>query len=770
MSSNLIKQPYEMILDPTGGGGRAKPVANGKFYVGEIDKDPIANPRTDIAYKDESGQERSLTSPLTLNNSGAFVVSKNDGTIIQPYMKDGIGFSVLIQDSRGRDVYSDLSTGDPGNITSIVSNRNLITNSLFSNPGSVANHPDATPRSYSAGDEVFQGVYAVSNISGVTYINESLDGVGQLYVDIYKTEKQKLSTAEYIASIASSNLIPSESGASFIDNGDYWRVTFDMKNTFSVKFERGISATSHMAAEEESIVKVKPLGSAPYVSVGVRGRDFYRVEDYSHLVSGGIWDDAIHKCIDDYQYNQNASEGVERAKLVFPAFTAGIHSVQINDLYDTEIDFNGCLLKAIATSNQTSAFGIKNYKNIKLANLGAIYSANNPLYTYGMLLSGGGGGTIDPDRGLGIEAVISNSLILRFARGLKIGNELIDTNHGQNSLIGVHVKECNQGLIGAGSQTIISATGGTFGSGGKNNYGIADVDKLGVITLGAAITLNSTGALKASGGGYGYGVSNCLSDAFNNQYGAIVHNGSYVETVRIARIFKTPKQDGSSFTPSSAKSALILSNVTGGVSGANDISIVCNDNDYAGVISLKDSNIYGFGGSRTAPAIDVGDSNAEVDLGRRFFRKPFFKSNLEEVVGGIMCLDNDLISRAESLSGQTITTAGDVLKFQTILQTGRFDRFKNMYTPSTGILTVPKGGFTQMTIEVGISSNTFSGVVRVLVNGVAKYNFYTSLRMDLSTTLYDLDEGDEVSVKVEPSSSVTFGSLSTDYMQITATR
>ena len=116
MISNLIKKPFEIILDPNGGGGRAKPVANGRFYVGEIDKDPVANPRTDIAYKDESGQERPLTSPLTLNNSGAFVVSENDGTIIQPYMKLGLGFSTLIKDSRGRDVYSNLNAGDPGNI------------------------------------------------------------------------------------------------------------------------------------------------------------------------------------------------------------------------------------------------------------------------------------------------------------------------------------------------------------------------------------------------------------------------------------------------------------------------------------------------------------------------------------------------------------------------------------------------------------------------------------------------------------------------------
>lgn len=117
MSSNLITQPYNIILNPTGGGGRAKPVANGKFYVGETDKDPASNPRTDLAYNDESGTERSLTSPLTLNSSGAFVVSESDGTLIEPYMKDGIGFSVLIEDKNGNPVYSDNHVGESGNMS-----------------------------------------------------------------------------------------------------------------------------------------------------------------------------------------------------------------------------------------------------------------------------------------------------------------------------------------------------------------------------------------------------------------------------------------------------------------------------------------------------------------------------------------------------------------------------------------------------------------------------------------------------------------------------
>ena len=120
MSSNLIQQPYPIILNPHGGGGSAKPAANAEFHVGEIGKDPVQYPRTDIAYKDEeTGEERLITSPIYTNNSGAFVASKNSGTIIQPYMKDGAGYSVLIKGRRGT-IYESKAVGDPGNLSEIV--------------------------------------------------------------------------------------------------------------------------------------------------------------------------------------------------------------------------------------------------------------------------------------------------------------------------------------------------------------------------------------------------------------------------------------------------------------------------------------------------------------------------------------------------------------------------------------------------------------------------------------------------------------------------
>tara|TARA_B100001057_G_scaffold500516_1_gene616043 strand:- start:5626 stop:7833 length:2208 start_codon:yes stop_codon:yes gene_type:complete len=138
---------------------------------------------------------------------------------------------------------------------------NLIYNSGFSIAGSVANPPDETPRSYSAGDELFSGFKAVGPLSGVTYIDGKLNGTGQLYVDVYKDEKQKLSTVSHVASIASSDCVPVESGASFADNGDYWRVTFEMINTFSLKLEQGSIPTIHKN-KDSSITDLK----APFIN------------------------------------------------------------------------------------------------------------------------------------------------------------------------------------------------------------------------------------------------------------------------------------------------------------------------------------------------------------------------------------------------------------------------------------------------------------------------------------------------------------------------
>ncbi len=123
-------------------------------------------------------------------------------------------------------------------------NPNLIPNPSFDTSGSVVNPPDSTPRSYSANDELFAGHFAVSALTAVTYVDGLINGTGQLYTDVVKSQKQIDSTATLSASIAGADGL-SKSGASVVDNGTSWRVTYNMSDTFSVKLEQGSVSTGH---------------------------------------------------------------------------------------------------------------------------------------------------------------------------------------------------------------------------------------------------------------------------------------------------------------------------------------------------------------------------------------------------------------------------------------------------------------------------------------------------------------------------------------------
>ena len=128
----------------------------------------------------------------------------------------------------------------------IFTNPNLVSNPEFEIVGTVTNPPDATPRNYTAGDEVFAHMFAASNLTGVTYVNGVLNGSGQMYTDITKSPKQKNATSSVVASIAGSDSLP-RNGATVTDSADSWRVTFDMSDTFSVKLEQGNESTKHSA-------------------------------------------------------------------------------------------------------------------------------------------------------------------------------------------------------------------------------------------------------------------------------------------------------------------------------------------------------------------------------------------------------------------------------------------------------------------------------------------------------------------------------------------
>jgi hypothetical protein len=253
MSSNSIQQPYEIIINPTGGGGRCKPVSNGLYHVGEIDKDPKQSPKQDIVYIDEAGTVVNISSPIQLNASGAFVVSKHDGTIISPFLTNSAGYSVLIEDANGNEIYKSAKFGSDDEIAALVSNNNVIPNPFLEIPGSVANPPDETPRNYNEGDELFKGHFAHTSLTDVKFVDGVLSGLGQIRVDIDKDSRIGDITTLFTQSRASSNGVPTQAGTTLESDDDKFRVIYDVEGTFSVKLEQGGTPTKHQYEKSNSL-------------------------------------------------------------------------------------------------------------------------------------------------------------------------------------------------------------------------------------------------------------------------------------------------------------------------------------------------------------------------------------------------------------------------------------------------------------------------------------------------------------------------------------
>ena len=253
MSSKSIQQPYDIIINPTGGGGRCKPVSNGLYYVGEIDKDPKQNPKHDIVYRDEAGNVVPISSPIQLNSSGAFVVSEYDGTIISPFLTESAGYSVLIEDANGNEIYKSSQFGSADDIAELVSNKNVVPNPFLEIPGSVQNPPDGTPRNYNEGDELFKGHFAHTSLTDVKFIDGVLSGLGQIRVDIYKGERLGSITTLFSQSRASSDGEPTQAGTTLENGVNEFRLIYDVEGTFSVKLEQGSTPTKHQYEVSDSL-------------------------------------------------------------------------------------------------------------------------------------------------------------------------------------------------------------------------------------------------------------------------------------------------------------------------------------------------------------------------------------------------------------------------------------------------------------------------------------------------------------------------------------
>lgn len=187
-----------------------------------------------------------------------------------------------------------------GNGANLISNHNF----LIQTPDDSQPLPDATPRSYPPGYQIFSGVFAneTTGITNLTYINGrvSFSG-GDLYFPVTNSGGIEHLT-EFAASVADFNGKPRTRGVSYALVGDEYRVTVGvdaledagavLTPLGSVKFEHGSVATGH-EVQRPSITKTfKSLFIDETYTVtnvsGVTIGDTVVVEDYAPGNNSGV--------------------------------------------------------------------------------------------------------------------------------------------------------------------------------------------------------------------------------------------------------------------------------------------------------------------------------------------------------------------------------------------------------------------------------------------------------------------------------------------------
>ena len=147
------------------------------------------------------------------------------------------------------------------NIYNTLGNSNLLSNHnfLIASPDDSQPPPDATPRNYPPGFQIFSGVFAneTTGITNLTYVNGHVSfSDGDLYMPVANTGAiARLTAADFSASVADFDGKPRTRGVSFALVGSEYRVTVGVDALEdadgnatplgSVKFEQGSVATMH---------------------------------------------------------------------------------------------------------------------------------------------------------------------------------------------------------------------------------------------------------------------------------------------------------------------------------------------------------------------------------------------------------------------------------------------------------------------------------------------------------------------------------------------
>ena len=433
-------------------------------------------------------------------------------------------------------------------------------------------------------------------------------------------------------------------------------------------------------------------------------------------------------------------------------------SLTIVSLRDTTFEFSGTRLIGTSGIQEDSLINVINNVNIRF--IGSLTLIGNINYNSGFFL--GTSGYRQTAR-----SSFSNITFYHFTLALRIGTSEVDNLNSENSFYALQFMGCPQVLKISGSQTGASFIGCDFVSSSFTGY---EAYERRVIWMegGFATIIGGEIVLPEYTTGYSLYIEPCDSSFYGNPYPVLRINGTHIETSSPLLMLSNPK---GLLSPTSNISQVSVTGSGGfvGASSANSTFMTIADDTFEGVVQVAGCNFYSEA-VRSANTIFSSSALTNIEVDKSSFGKNF-PLWMKGVAGGKLRHGFEIIASLNNLAGATITSgAGTPLKFSSKRVSGNFFRYRNCYDVSTGIFTIPAGGLETLTINATVNSPSFNGDMYVK-KGVHFITFgtITSNTISLNATMYDLIEGEQITLVLQPSNAdVVFDSTSYSFISFSA--
>lgn len=277
---------------------------------------------------------------------------------------------------------------------------------------------------------------------------------------------------------------------------------------------------------------------------------------------------------------------------------------------------------------------------------------------------------------------------------------------------------CPSVVEAVGAQTVVNFSGCTLASlTGAGNPAWQALPQRTIVARGATVNISGgelLHVLQSTGGASPLFNSLChvevLDGTAENSYGKICVTGALVET---AAVFGSSSNNASLPLPVNGTISFV------GCQGvANNLPSYAVETDpgFTGVINFSGNSFFATTVRSLANIFCGGLCHVYCD--KQSFGKNF-PGHIVGVIGGILHHEHQMVLQANNLAAQSLTSVTPVtLNFQTVVNTGSLARFTANY--AAGVLTVPAGGWKDVTIESQMLKSGLTGEWYVQIDGLSK--------------------------------------------------